>query len=138
MAMGKLAAGVREALGDKTPQSVQLAAAETYTTHSLDAAHEYALAQVGQFTGKYDDAIKHALKALQFDPELGRGYVVLAVVYNNMKQAQPAEKYFQLALSKVDSMSDREKYRTRAAYYLVTRKPEKACRSISNRRPFRY
>jgi len=126
VAMGKLAAGIRKALGDKTPQAVQLAAAETYTTHSLEAAHEYALAQVGQFTGKYDEAIKHSLKALEFDPELGRAYVVLAVVYNNMKQAQQAEKYFQLALSKIDSMSDREKYRTRASYYLVTRKPEKA------------
>lgn len=126
LAVGKLAARVRKSLGDKTPESAQLAAAETFTTHSLDAAHEYALAQRAQFTGNYNDAIEHSLKALQFDPELGRAYVVLAVVYNNMKQPQQAEKYFQLALSKIDTMSEREKYRTRAAYYLVTRKPDQA------------
>lgn len=130
VAMGKLAAGVRKALGDTTPESVQLAAAETYTTHSLDAAHEYALAQLGQFGGNYNDAIEHSLKALQFDPEMGRADVVLAVVYNNMKQPQQAEKYFKLALSKIDHMSDREKYRTRGSYYLVAREPDKALEEL--------
>ena len=115
MAMGKVAARIRKALGDNTPESVQLAAAETYTTWSLEAAHEYALAQVGQFSGNYNDAIDHSLKALSFDPELGRADVVLAVVYNNMKQPQQAEKYFKLALSKIDHMSEREKYKTRGA-----------------------
>ena len=130
MAMGKVAARIRKALGDNTPESVQLAAAETYTTRSLEAAHEYALAQVGQFSGNYNDAIDHSLKALSFDPELGRAYVVLAVVYNNMKQPQQAEKYFKLALSKIDHMSEREKYRTRGAYYLVAREPDKALEEL--------
>ena len=126
VAMGKLAAGIRKALGDKTPESVQLAAAETYTTQSLDAAHEYALAQVAQFAGNWNEAIRHSQNALQYDPELGRAYVVMAVMYNDLKQTQQAEKYFQLALSKLDRMSDREKYRTRGAYYLVVRKPDNA------------
>src|SRR5215472_4404887 len=130
LAVGKLAAGIRKALGDTTPESVQLAAAETFTTHSLDAAHEYALAQLGQFRGDYNDAIEHSLKALQFDPEMGRAYVVLAVVYNNMKEPQQAEKYFKLALSKIDHMSDREKYRTRGSYYLVAREPDKALEEL--------
>ena len=128
--VGKLAAAIRKALGDTTPESVQMAAAETYTTHSLDAAHEYALAQLGQFTANYNDAIEHSQKAVQIDPEMGRAYVVLAVVYNNMKQPQQAEKYFKLALSKIDHMSDREKYRTRASYYLVAREPEKASEEL--------
>jgi serine/threonine protein kinase/tetratricopeptide (TPR) repeat protein len=130
VAVGKLAAGIRKALGDTTPESVQIAAAETYTTHSLDAAHEYALAQLGQFSANYNDAIEHSQKALQSDPEMGRAYVVLAVVYNNMKQPQQAEKYFKLALSKIDHMSDREKYRTRGSYYLVAREPEKALEEL--------
>jgi tetratricopeptide (TPR) repeat protein len=128
--VGKLAAGIRKALGDTTPESVQLAAAETYTTHSLDAAHEYALAQLSQFSGNYNDAIEHSQKALQFDPEMGRAYAVLAVVYNNLKQPQQAEKYAKLALSKIDHMSDREKYRTRGSYYLINREPEKALEEL--------
>jgi eukaryotic-like serine/threonine-protein kinase len=130
VATGKLAAGIRKALGDKTPESVQLTAAETYTTQSLDAAHEYALAQVAQFAGNWNDAIRHSKIALQYDPELGRAYVVMAVMYNDLKQSQQAEKYFQLALSKLDRMSDREKYRTRGAYYLVVRKPDNAIEEL--------
>jgi tetratricopeptide (TPR) repeat protein len=64
------------------------------------------------------------------DPELGRAYVVLAVVYNNLKQPQQAEKYFKLALSKIDQLSEREKYRTRGAYYLVAREPDKALEEL--------
>jgi eukaryotic-like serine/threonine-protein kinase len=130
IAVGKLAARVRKTLGDETPESAQLTAAETYTTHSLDAAHEYALEQQAQLSGNYNDAIEHALKALQYDPEMGRAYEALAVMYNNMKQPQQAEKYFNLALSKIDTMSDREKYRTRGAYYLVTRKPDQALEEL--------
>ena len=43
--VAKLATGLRAALGDTTPKALQLAAAETYTAGSLEAAHEYALAQ---------------------------------------------------------------------------------------------
>ncbi|HYL15372.1 MAG TPA: protein kinase [Terriglobales bacterium] len=126
IAMGSLAAHVRKALGDTSPQSAQLAAAETFTTGSLEAAHEYALGQTAQFAGKWDDAIEHYLKASQLDPDLGRAYVGLGNAYHNTGQIQQAEKYYQLALSKTDRMSDREKYRTRGAYYLLIRDTDQA------------
>ena len=65
--VAKLATGLRSALGDTTPKSLQLAAAETYTAGSLEAAHEYALAQDLQYGGKYDEAIPHYLKAIERD-----------------------------------------------------------------------
>ncbi|MBZ5537597.1 MAG: protein kinase [Acidobacteriia bacterium] len=123
---GKLAGRIRRALGDVTPESAQMAAAETFTTGSIDAAHEYALAQDSQYTGKYDDAIQHYLKAVQLDPNLGRAYSGLAVVYANLGELQDSRKYYQMALSNIDRMSDREKYRTRGGYYLVDRNPDKA------------
>src|SRR5579859_187406 len=126
LAVGKLAARVRKALGDTTSESAQAVAAESFTARSLEAAHEYALAQTADLAGKWDTAIEHALKALQLDRELGRAYVVLGVSYYNTGQPQEAEKYFRLALAKIDSMSDREKYRTRGAYYLMMRNPDKA------------
>ena len=126
VAMGKLAAGIRKALGDKTPESAQLAQAETFTAGSLEAAHEYGLAGTADLDGRWDDAIQHGRKALQFDPDLGRAYVIVGVQYHNMGQPQESEKYFKLALSKIDHMSDREKYRTRGAYYLMMREPDKA------------
>lgn len=126
LAVGKLAAKVRKALGDVTPESVQVAAAETFSSGSLEAAHEYALAETADLAGKWDEAIQHARKAVQLDPNLGRADVIVGVQYHNMGQPQQAEKYFQLALSKIDHMSDREKYRTRGAYYLMIREPDKA------------
>jgi len=124
--MDRLAADIRKSLGDTTPESTQLAAAETFTTGSLDAAHEYGLCQTAQFAGKWNDAIQECLKAAQSDPNLGRAYAILGVVYHNMGQPQQAEEYFQLAFSKIDHMSEREKYRTRGAYYLLIRDCDKA------------
>jgi Flp pilus assembly protein TadD len=58
---------------------------------------------------------------------MGRAYAILGVVYhNNIGQLQQGEKYFQLALAKIDRMSEREKYRTRGAYYLMIRDCDKA------------
>ena len=53
----KIAARTRRALGDSTPESVQLSAAGTFTTSSLEAAHAYALAQDLQWAGKWEEAI---------------------------------------------------------------------------------
>jgi tetratricopeptide (TPR) repeat protein/predicted Ser/Thr protein kinase len=130
-AIDQLAARVRTALGDATPESVQLAQAETFTTASPEAAHEYADAQTSLWTGKMDDAIQHYLKAVQLDPNMGRAYTGLAVVYLNKKQPQEAKKYFALALSKIDRMSDREKFRTRGVYYAFLGNTEKAIEELT-------
>ena len=130
-AVRKLAAGIRSALGDTTPESVQLAAAETFTTTSLEAAHNYAIAQDLQLEGKWEEAIESYLQTIQLDPNLGRAYAGLAVAYYNSGQRQAAEKYYQQALARIDRMSDREKYRTRGGYYLMTRNAEKAVEEFS-------
>jgi tetratricopeptide (TPR) repeat protein/predicted Ser/Thr protein kinase len=129
--LGKLAAPIRSVLGDKTPESVQVSAAETFSTDSLEAAHEYSEAGAADFAGNSDQAIQHGLKAVQLDPNLGRAYAIVAIQYYNMGQTQQAEKYFKLALSKLDHMSDREKYRTRGAYYLATDAIDKAQEEFS-------
>ena len=92
--VARLAAQVRRALGDATPQSTQLAAAETYSAGSLEAAHEYALAQNLQWEGNWDEAIRHYQKALDLDPNLGRAYAGLAAVESNRGRRQDAEKYY--------------------------------------------
>jgi tetratricopeptide (TPR) repeat protein len=125
-ATAKLAAAVRGALGDSTPESVQLAAAETFSASSLDAAHEYAIAQDFQFEGKWDDAIRHYSRALELDPNLGRAWAGMATVYANTGRHDEAVNAFQHAMANLDRMSKREQYRTRGAYDLVMRQPGKA------------
>jgi tetratricopeptide (TPR) repeat protein len=124
--VARLAAKVRRGLGDATPESTQLAAAETYTAGSVEAAHEYALAQNLQWEGNWDEAIRHYRMALDLDANLGRAYAGLAAVESNRGRRQEAEKYYKEALSRIDRMSEREKYRTRGGYYLLTRNPDNA------------
>ncbi|HTD53071.1 MAG TPA: protein kinase, partial [Thermoanaerobaculia bacterium] len=125
--IGELAASVRAALGDTTPRSLQLAAAETFTAGSVEAAHEYALAQDSQYAGNYEDATRSYLKAIELDPDMGRADAGIAVLYSNQGRRDEAEKYYALAMAKIDRMSDREKFRTRGGYYLIVhRDPDKA------------
>ena len=125
-ALGTLANQVRNALGDKTPQSVLAAQAETFTSGSLEAAHEYALAQDLQWAGSWNEATPHYRRAIELDPEMGRAYAGLAAISANMGRRQDAEKYYQQAMTLVGRMSEREKYRTRGGYYLMMREPQKA------------
>ncbi|MEP6767131.1 MAG: protein kinase [Acidobacteriota bacterium] len=126
-----LATRVRTALGDRTPTSVQRAAAETFTAGSLEAAHEYAVAQDLQWSGSWDEAIRHYRKAIDLDPNLGRAYAGIAAVESNIGHRAEAEKSYKEAFSRIDRMSDREKYRTRGGYYLLTRNPDNAIEEFS-------
>jgi serine/threonine protein kinase/tetratricopeptide (TPR) repeat protein len=125
-AVARIAAGLRKALGDATPKSAQLAAAETFSSQSLEASQQYAQAQELQWQGKWDDALQAYKRSTELDPGLGRAYAGMAVILANMGHKEDAEKNFKLAMSKIDRMTDREKYRTRGAYYLMERDYEKA------------
>jgi tetratricopeptide (TPR) repeat protein/predicted Ser/Thr protein kinase len=125
-AVVRIAAGFRKALGDATPKSAQLAAAETFSSQSLEASQQYAQAQELQWQGKWDNALQAYKRSTELDPDLGRAYAGMAVILANMGHKEDAEKNFKLAMSKIDRMTDREKYRTRGAYYLMERDYEKA------------
>ena len=119
-AVGSLAGAIRTALGDSTPESVKLAQQETFTSASVDAAHEYARAQELRYAGKAQEAIKGYLRATELDPNFGTAYAGLAAMYANSGQREEATNYYKLALTHADRMTEREKYRTRGGYYLAT------------------
>ena len=125
-AAGKLAAPIRKALGDTTPEAAQLRTAETYSSSSMEAAQAYAKGQELQWDLKWEEAIPFYKKAIEADPEMGRAYTGLAVANGNSGRNAEAEKYYQLAMSKMGRMTEREQYRTRGAYYLFTRNDQKA------------
>jgi serine/threonine protein kinase/tetratricopeptide (TPR) repeat protein len=124
--VGRLATEIRNALGGTTPDSIQLAKAETFSSGSLEAAHEYAIAQSMQEASKSREAISHYDRALQLDPDMGRAYAGLATTYAGLGQREKALEDYQAAMARIDRMSDREKYRTRGGYYLLVRDPLKA------------
>jgi serine/threonine protein kinase/tetratricopeptide (TPR) repeat protein len=129
--VAKLAAKLRKALRDGTPESLQLAAAETFSASSVEAAHNYALAEQAEWSGKSAEAISYYSKAVELDPGLGRAYANLAAIYANQGKMEEAESNQRLAMARIDRMSDRERYKTRGIYYLVTRNDEKAIEELS-------
>jgi tetratricopeptide (TPR) repeat protein len=125
-AVTKLAARVRTALGDATPEGVQLKEGETFSAASLEAAHEYAVGTNLSFEGKWDSAIGHYREALKLDPGLGRAYTGIAVIEYNRGRHEQSQQNFAEAMAHVDRMSEREKYRSRGLMYMFQRDPDKA------------
>src|SRR5713226_2081551 len=114
----KVAAPIRKALGDTTPESVQLAATQgSFAASNLEAVHEYGIAMEQQFAGKMEDAFKSFSKAAELDPNFARAYAGMASMSANLNRQQDAENYFKQAMAHVDRMTERERYRTRGAYY---------------------
>jgi eukaryotic-like serine/threonine-protein kinase len=126
-AVGTLAEQAREALGDTVTESERAAKEETFTTASLEAARDYAQAQTLAIANKDDEAIALYKRALERDPNFGRAYAAWAASAIRMGRKDEAEQLYQKAMTLVDRMSEREKYRTLGAYYLnVTANYEKA------------
>jgi eukaryotic-like serine/threonine-protein kinase len=130
-AAGKLAKRIRKGLGDTPSGLAQHFTAETFTAGSLEAAHAYAIGQDLQQAGKWTEAIEAYGEALKLDSNLGRAYAGTAAMYANHGKHQDAEKYYQLALARIDRMTDREKFRTRSGYYLLMRNQPKAIEELS-------
>lgn len=129
--VGDLVVRTRRTLGDTVPDSVERMEKETFTASSLEAAAAYARAQDLMGVGRWPEAISQYLLAIQIDPDLGRAYAGAAVCYANMGRLEEAEQQFQKAMVHVDRMTDREKYRSRGVYYLMTRNYSKAADEYS-------
>ena len=116
----KLVAPIRKALGDTTPESVQLAASGPFTAASLEVVHLYSIAMQQQFAGKTEEAMQSFSKAAELDPNFARAYSGMSAVAGNLGRQADAEKYIKLAMEHVDRMTERERYHTRAIFYYTT------------------
>lgn len=118
-------------LGDIPAESTIALSRETFTASSLEAMKLYANAQDLAVLGKDEEAIPVYLEAIQKDPNLGRAYAGLAVVYRNRRKYDEANTYYEKAMSLLDHMTEREKYRTRGGYYFLNKNYKQAIREYS-------
>ncbi len=125
-AVDYLSSKLREELGGASTESAQALAGETFTASSLAAMNAYAHAQELNYQGKREEAIQWFLKALDHDPNLGRAYASIGVIYNNLQKPEESDKYFDMAMVRIDQMSEREKLRTLSTYYLIKKNYPKA------------
>ena len=117
-AIPKLAAPIRKALGDNTPESVQLSAVRgTFTVASVEAVHLEALALDQQFAGKFEEALQTFSKVTELDPNFAAAYAGMAAMAENLGRQKDAEKYMDLAMRHEDRMTERERYRQRGMFY---------------------
>jgi len=115
-----LALPICQALGGREYSGARDLAEETFTTSSLEAMSAYSRAQELMKTGRDEEAIGEFKKALAADPGFGRAYSGLTAVYFNAGERQKAEESHKMALARIDSMTEREKFRTRGLWYLVS------------------
>jgi len=132
LAIPKLAAPIRKALGDTTPESVQLhSTVGAFTAASLEAVHEYGVGEQLQFAGKMQDALQSYAKASELDPNFARAYAGESAVAANLGQLEDSERFAKLAMEHVDRMTDHERYRVRGLYYMGTSNWQKCIEEYS-------
>ena len=125
-AVAAVASDIRTTLGD-TAMGGRPNDTEFVTTSSLEALQNYTAGQELYAIGKFDDAVKQYETSIAQDPKFGRAYAGLANALFYMGRKTDAERNWQTALSLMDQMTEREKYRTQGTYFLgVARNYEKA------------
>jgi len=131
-AVTSVAARLRQALGDTTARSGRIAATETFTAASLEAAQAYSRGQELFYAAKREEAIASYQEALIYDPDMGRAYAGWALAAALLGRTEEAEAKYKEAFARLDRMTEREKLITLGHYYLrVARNPEKAIETFS-------
>ena len=110
---------IREELGDTDVGDEMQRIVETFTAGTLQAAHDYTKAQAVAKDGNYEQAITLYKSALESDPNFGRAYSGWAVAAHHLGRSAEAEEVWEKALSLMETMTERERYRTLGTYYMV-------------------
>ncbi len=130
--VGTLAGRMRAALGDTAVPSDGPRSNETFTAASLEAAKAYAAAQLSKDAGRNDEALSQYAEAIRLDPDMGRAYSGIASIHQNTGRYAEALKAYEEAMQRLDRMTERERFRTRGAYYLTAGKSEEALEEYSD------
>jgi tetratricopeptide (TPR) repeat protein len=115
--IGNAASKLRDGLGDTTPESARSQGEGGVTAASLEALQSYSIAQDLSSSGKREEAIEQYRNAIRLDKEFGRAYSGLATLLFNTGRRSEAEELWKQALSHMDRMTDRERYRTLGLWF---------------------
>ena len=117
--LSQAAASLREKLGESLNSLQRFDAPLEVTTSSLEALKAYSLASDESNRGKWVEGIEHNKHALELDPNFASAYYGLAVCYANTGQPKLAAENVSKAYALRDRVSEFEKLRIMAFYYLM-------------------
>ena len=118
VSVAKLSLDIRRALGDSEPYRTDREAQTA--SPSFDAVREFALGWQSMGGGKFDEALQSFARATAVDPTYGLAYAGMAIASRNLDRRQDSERYISEALRHLDTMSERERYKTRGLFYYFT------------------
>ncbi len=118
-AINTLAAEIRKDLGDDATSVRALKSAESLTTRSLEAIKDYTTAQELARGGQDEAAIGYYRQAVERDPEFARAWSGWGLSAFKLGRRVEADEKWNKALSLLDRMTERERYRTLGLYYTV-------------------
>lgn len=126
-AMNELAADLRKALGDDSVDVQRLEAGETVTAATLEALKAYTTAQDLARAGRDEEAIDYYAQAVEEDPSMARAYSGWGLSAYKLGRTSEAGLQWERALSLLDRMTDRERFRTLGLYSaMVTQNSDSA------------
>ncbi|MDH4125388.1 MAG: hypothetical protein OEV69_07095 [Gammaproteobacteria bacterium] len=118
-AVSTLADNIREELGDESVNDDARPIGETFTAASLDAVKHYTEGQDLAAAARYDEALPFYEMAVKEDPNFGRAYSGWALTLFYLGREEEAKALWEQALSRMDTMTERERYRTLGLYYVA-------------------
>lgn len=130
-AVGEISGAVRKSLGDDSGRAAD-GAVETFTAASIEAVQAYTQAQVAALGGDYEGSLDLYATAVELDPDFGRALSGWALSLFTLGRTDEANAKWEEALSKMGTMTERERLRTLGLYYIaVTGNYEKAVETYS-------
>ncbi len=118
-AVSTLAEDIREALGDESVGDDDSTLGETFTATSLESVKYYTEAQNLAASQRYDESIPLYEQAIAADGSFGRAYSGWALALFYLGRVDQATALWERALTEMDSMTERERYRTLGLYYVA-------------------
>ncbi|MCK5712307.1 MAG: hypothetical protein KAI25_06305, partial [Hyphomicrobiaceae bacterium] len=87
------------------------------TTNSLRALRHYTMATRHVRAARWSDAVPLLQLAIEEDSSFTIAYSKLGVIYSNMRDTEKAKKYSEMAKTRAENVTDRERYYIEARYY---------------------
>jgi serine/threonine protein kinase len=124
-ALSRASSSLRAKLGESLPSVQKFDVPFEVTTSSLEALKNYSMGvKVGHEKGDAP-AIPFLKRAIELDPNFPMAYAALAIKYGNLSQPRLAMEYATKAYQLRDRVSEREKLRITAFYFVATGEAEK-------------